>query len=305
MNMQVTKMSKLTTKLSGGCLLALLFAATTASADVTNLGMTVTPMDPAVGDLVLIEIVATHDARGGEVVFPLPKGLEYVAHTAGLQYMKKDGKWQIPAGTSPAKLQIQARLVTSNNKQPLAVPGPKAANQARPVMAPAVLLTPQGCVPCQRKPVCCTDVNVLIRGCGPTPCFQSEDSCINIRMPVIHSEVAIRPNLTTEGTNAFVNIFGIAAARGVENATIRAMNATKVCPTGKNCQFPCDWLKAKVGDKNVVFDPDGNAFDLLTGDQVDPITGAKLTNPTAKLVWKGGQMFIGDGNGQNLKPVLP
>lgn len=46
-----------------------------------------------------------------------------------------------------------------------------------------------------------------------------------------------RPALTAKGTTNFIRIFEAAAARGVENATIRAMNAANVAPT--NNGQPC------------------------------------------------------------------
>lgn len=46
-----------------------------------------------------------------------------------------------------------------------------------------------------------------------------------------------RPALTARGTTNFIRIFEAAAARGVENATIRAMNAASVAPT--NNGQPC------------------------------------------------------------------
>jgi len=39
-----------------------------------------------------------------------------------------------------------------------------------------------------------------------------------------------RPCYTANGLNTFMAIFSRAAEKGVENATIRAMNAAKVCP---------------------------------------------------------------------------
>ena len=65
-------------------------------------------------------------------------------------------------------------------------------------------------------------------GCPPVKKCDKQDACVTLRiMPLDDSH----PALTYKGTHAFLNIFGAAAARGVENATIRAMNAAKVCPS--------------------------------------------------------------------------
>ncbi len=66
------------------------------------------------------------------------------------------------------------------------------------------------------------------KGCPPAkPCHR--DACVTIQITPIDKQDA---NFTYNGTNSFMNIFGAAVARGAENATIRAMNAIKVCP---NC----------------------------------------------------------------------
>ena len=59
-----------------------------------------------------------------------------------------------------------------------------------------------------------------------------QDACIIIHLPPIEYSQA---TYTAQGTCAFATIFSAAAARGVENASIRAMNATRVCPT---CNLP-------------------------------------------------------------------
>ena len=67
--------------------------------------------------------------------------------------------------------------------------------------------------------------------CPPVPCC-----CEDARVCVIE-EVA--PVCYTEaGLKAFVTLFRDAAAKGVENATIRAFNATKVAPDCVDCDQP-------------------------------------------------------------------
>ncbi len=66
------------------------------------------------------------------------------------------------------------------------------------------------------------------RGCPAVkPCRR--DACVTIQITPLDRQDA---TFTYNGTNSFMNVFGAAVARGAENATIRAMNAIKVCP---NC----------------------------------------------------------------------
>ncbi len=75
------------------------------------------------------------------------------------------------------------------------------------------------------------------KGCPPEKSCQV-DACVTIQMTPLGRQDA---NFTSNGTNSFMNIFGAAVARGAENATIRAMNATKVCPNP-----PCDPQKVQA-----------------------------------------------------------
>lgn len=70
------------------------------------------------------------------------------------------------------------------------------------------------------------------RDCPPTACTEVGDACVIVRMPSIDSR---NPSFTAKGVYAFSELFTAATARGIENATVRAMNATKVCPIP-----PCD-----------------------------------------------------------------
>jgi hypothetical protein len=56
------------------------------------------------------------------------------------------------------------------------------------------------------------------------PC-DSSDAC------VVFAVSSRQANFTARGVHSFASIFSAAAARGVENATIRAMNATEACAT--------------------------------------------------------------------------
>ena len=67
-------------------------------------------------------------------------------------------------------------------------------------------------------------------GCPAVADCTQNDECITLRLPPLANS---QPGYTCQGTYAFTNLFAAAAARGVENATIRAMNATRVCPTCK------------------------------------------------------------------------
>jgi hypothetical protein len=67
--------------------------------------------------------------------------------------------------------------------------------------------------------------------CPPSPCC-----CVDATVCVVE-EVA--PVCYTEaGVRAFVTLFRDAAAKGVENATVRAFNATKVAPDCIDCDEP-------------------------------------------------------------------
>ena len=69
-------------------------------------------------------------------------------------------------------------------------------------------------------------------GCPDVPCREELDACIYLAVPSVRPS---DPTFSAVGVFAFDSIFSSAAARGVENATIRAMNATKACPDAKDC----------------------------------------------------------------------
>jgi hypothetical protein len=80
---------------------------------------------------------------------------------------------------------------------------------AKPVPAASVVLShpvPAPDVICPPVPPCCEDARICIIEDSPPVCY------------------------TETGLRAFVTIFRGAAARGVENATIRALNATESVP---------------------------------------------------------------------------
>jgi hypothetical protein len=95
------------------------------------------------------------------------------------------------------------------------------------------------------------------------PCFQARDGRTIMVLPAIEPA----SGFTTEGITTFITVFHSAAARGVENATIRSFNATRACPDGKDCLkevLPGDTELAPAG-------PNGQAsaratlFDRLGG----------------------------------------
>lgn len=80
----------------------------------------------------------------------------------------------------------------------------------------------------------CTKAEELVVGCDPPGKHRYGDKCVRIRIRTVG--VNCTPAYSAEGTFAFINIFSAAAAQGVENATIRAMNSTKVCPSTEECK---------------------------------------------------------------------
>ena len=66
-----------------------------------------------------------------------------------------------------------------------------------------------------------------LHDCLPIEPCAKKDACITLRLPALDSA----PRLTSQGAHSFALLLSAAAARGVENATIRSMNATHVCPT--------------------------------------------------------------------------
>ena len=70
------------------------------------------------------------------------------------------------------------------------------------------------------------------------------DACVTIQISPINKQDA---GFTYNGTHSFMNIFAAGVARGVENATIRAMNAVKVCPSCKHKhEGECDPKKSEA-----------------------------------------------------------
>lgn len=67
--------------------------------------------------------------------------------------------------------------------------------------------------------------------CPPVPCCP-QDSCAAI---VVGEPAAV---YTEAGLRTFAAIFSAAATKGVENATVRAFNATKACPPCDPCEKP-------------------------------------------------------------------
>lgn len=65
---------------------------------------------------------------------------------------------------------------------------------------------------CPPPPVCCKDAKICIRVDNDTVCY------------------------TEKGLYAFVGLWREAAAKGIENATIRAFNATNVAPPCAPCE---------------------------------------------------------------------
>ncbi len=65
--------------------------------------------------------------------------------------------------------------------------------------------------------------------CGkPVPCVRDASTCVLIDNT--------RPALTPQGVHAFMAMFQAAAEKGVENATIRALNGAKVAPACTDCE---------------------------------------------------------------------
>ena len=92
------------------------------------------------------------------------------------------------------------------------------------------------------KPEPCDDC-VLVKPSPNCPkCCVKTDACIYFRLPAIYRP---DPVLKPEGVYAFDAILSIGAARGFENAAIRAMNVTRACPDCANNN--CDKHKP-VGD---------------------------------------------------------
>jgi hypothetical protein len=60
---------------------------------------------------------------------------------------------------------------------------------------------------------------------------------IYLKMPSIQSTAghSSQAEYSADGLYSFMTIFHSAASRGVENATIRAFNASRACPDGKSC----------------------------------------------------------------------
>jgi hypothetical protein len=99
---------------------------------------------------------------------------------------------------------------------------PKPVVSRAPAVKPAIIVrsavhshgrpVPQGL--CPPAPCCCEDARVCVVEQSKTVCY------------------------TEAGLRAFAAVFRDAAAQGVENATIRAFNATKVAPNCGDCTKP-------------------------------------------------------------------
>lgn len=115
-----------------------------------------------------------------------------------------------------------------------------AAVEAVDVVRVAQVLQPAAAQPAAAPAAdCCQPFKP--KGCPAVkPC--QRDACVTIQITPLDKQDA---TFTYNGTNSFMNVFGAAVARGAENATIRAMNAIKVCP---NCtqrhEGECDPAKA-------------------------------------------------------------
>jgi len=62
----------------------------------------------------------------------------------------------------------------------------------------------------------------------PAPCKRDASTCVLIDNT--------RPTYTAQGVHAFLSLFRVAAEKGVENATIRALNGAKVGPACTDCE---------------------------------------------------------------------
>ncbi len=87
--------------------------------------------------------------------------------------------------------------------------------------------------PQPEKKDCCQEYR--LENCPQVKPCRNNDACVIVKLPPISRQDAA---FTYNGTHSFLQIFSNAAARGVENATIRAMNATKVCPTCESSHDP-------------------------------------------------------------------
>ena len=74
----------------------------------------------------------------------------------------------------------------------------------------------------QQDPSCCDDDDVCA---GVTRCVP-RDARVVVHLPPVGS----RPALTRQGAQSFATLFAAAAARGVENASIRGLNGVWICP---------------------------------------------------------------------------
>jgi len=118
--------------------------------------------------------------------------------------------------------------------------------------------------------------------CVDVPCCQAGDAHIKYRVKIPQSKEG---NYTAQGVNAFITIFSAAAARGMENAAVRAFNGTSVCTDCKDCpEFPCGWTIVTVGGRRLAKAPAGPlAFDVATLKQANPNTGNAVTQPNFLL----------------------
>lgn len=137
----------------------------------------------------------------------------------------------------------------------------------------------------------CASVVDLQLQCGNIGCDRAKDGCVKIKLSTLGvTGQSSTSAYTPGGTYAFINIFSMAATRGVENATIRAMNSTKICADSKNCNFPAGWTTKKIGTVDAVVAPDGITFNLLTGQQVNS-NGDPAPTLTQRLEWRNGKIY--------------
>lgn len=237
---------------------------------------------PAIGDQVKIQVLAENGSDQDvdiSLLVDLPKGWKTGAQVAGTsqgQFDPASGEWavKIEAKTT-ATLDV---VITTTDDVPHAVvvrnwsdPPPAPDAIVRPSVITSVVFTSK----CGSK--CCK--TGTSEECGKIPCCNQKDACIRYTVSV---RQRIDNSYTADGVTSFIAIFNAAAARGVENATVRAFNATKACPECKDCpeekpcgkcgkcpEFPCGWQVTIINNQKIVR-LGRMAFDVETGKQVLP-----------------------------------
>lgn len=117
--------------------------------------------------------------------------------------------------------------------------------------------------------------------CPDAPYCANNDACLQHLLPPPKTN---DPGYERSGVHAFISIFEAAAARGIENAAIRAFNSTNVCPTCRpqpRPPDPCDQpTPAAAGSGAIFWDENSRTyqtFDATGGRQtVDPSRQAQL-----------------------------